>query len=386
LNDFGKTRKVRTFPGLRAGFSGRHCDAVSLEPPVRKDCPASRIIKMKNQVISWRVQDAAPPDRKVLYLCGGMQSSGTTLVSWCFLQRADMDGVLDGANDLLPSLDPALGRPLAWYKTPLACFRLCELVDHYSDQGWEVHPLLVVRDLRKIWASLLTKSYGVNGITAEDPPLGMRVRRFIHDWEQFRSNDWPILRYESLVESPRKTLLEACTRLGLPWDEGMIAWPKRPAEIAEIGWGGNDTFWKTRAANLVETLAAHAQRSRTEKIPAMDLSWLESEFREFNAANGYPLHLEMPATDWAASPPPSFTVTRRYRWETARKPLRRLLLWLGIPNARLIESRTVKKRKGGLRQSQGENAPLPQRALHVDGPLVGHHDVLDDGQAQARAS
>ena len=37
--------------------------------------------------------------RKTLYLCGGLQSSGTTLVSWCFLQRADMNGALDADND-----------------------------------------------------------------------------------------------------------------------------------------------------------------------------------------------------------------------------------------------------------------------------------------------
>ena len=40
----------------------------------------------------------------VLYLCGGLQSSGSTLVSWCFLQRPDMDGVLDADSDLLPVL------------------------------------------------------------------------------------------------------------------------------------------------------------------------------------------------------------------------------------------------------------------------------------------
>ena len=42
---------------------------------------------------------------KTLILCGGLQSGGTTLVSYCFLQRADTDGVLDADNDLLPALD-----------------------------------------------------------------------------------------------------------------------------------------------------------------------------------------------------------------------------------------------------------------------------------------
>mgnify|MGYP002684367817 CR=1 FL=1 len=112
---------------------------------------------------------------RMLILCGGLQSGGTTLVSYCFLQRADTDGVLDGDNDLLPALDEQLARPIAWYKTTVCCFRLSEIAQHYRDAGWNVRTLLVLRDLRAVWASLRTKPYGRNGITAEDPPLRLRV-------------------------------------------------------------------------------------------------------------------------------------------------------------------------------------------------------------------
>ena len=119
-----------------------------------------------------------------LYLCGGLQGSGSTLVSWCFLQRSDMDGVLDADNDLLPFLDPRLGNPYAWYKTNVGSFRLSELVRHYGDLGWDVYPLLVVRDLRDLWASLVGQSFTANGITAEDPPLRLRLRRFASSVER----------------------------------------------------------------------------------------------------------------------------------------------------------------------------------------------------------
>ena len=78
--------------------------------------------------------------RRMLYLCAGLQCSGSTLVSWCFLQRHDMDGVLDGEYDLLPRIAPNLGRPLAWCKTTISSFRLSELVSHYEDEGWAVSP------------------------------------------------------------------------------------------------------------------------------------------------------------------------------------------------------------------------------------------------------
>ena len=171
-----------------------------------------------------------------LFLCAGLQCSGSTLVSWCFLQRHDMDGVLDGEYDLLPRIAPELGRPLAWCKTTISSFRLSELTSYYEDEGWTVSPLLIVRDVRDTWASLLVKPYGVNGFTAEDPPLRLRFRRFKEDWELFRAKGWPILRYESLLEDHEKTLRDACRHLALSWDDSMLHWTKRRADCRRQSW------------------------------------------------------------------------------------------------------------------------------------------------------
>jgi len=35
-----------------------------------------------------------------MILCAGLQSGGTTLVSWTFLQRRDTNGVLDMQNSI----------------------------------------------------------------------------------------------------------------------------------------------------------------------------------------------------------------------------------------------------------------------------------------------
>jgi hypothetical protein len=281
---------------------------------------------------------------KTLFLCGGTQSSGSTLVSWCFLQRADMNGVLDADNDLLPSIDPRIGTPLAWYKTTISAFRLSELVAHYEDLGWEVRPLLVVRDLRYVWSSLLAKPYAANGITAEDPPLRLRLRRFVEDWEHFLRRGWAILRYESLLAEPEPCLRQACGQLGLDWDDAIIRWPKPPEQIADCQWG-NETFWRTRGQTLTDTLASYAKRSKTPALPAADLRWLETEFREFNLGNEYPEQLPCVQTREQPDGPlvPRFEATRRYRWETKRKPLRWLLSCLGVPNRKLTERRSVKR-------------------------------------------
>ena len=279
-----------------------------------------------------------------LFLCAGLQSSGSTLVSWCFLQRHDMDGVLDGEYDLLPRIAPSLARPLAWCKTTISSFRLSELTSHYEDQGWTVSPLLIVRDVRDAWASLLGKPYGVNGFTAEDPPLRLRFRRFKEDWELFRAKGWPILRYESLVATHEMILRETCRQLALPWDDSMLYWTKRADQIADAS-RGSGSFRQTQGQNLAETLARYSAKKKPEiLIGGGDLAWLEAEFQAFNAENGYPLHAtaKAEANDQDSTPICKFRVLRRYRWELQRKPIRWLLSRLGVPDSSL-DGRFVKK-------------------------------------------
>jgi hypothetical protein len=287
----------------------------------------------------------ALPVEKALILCGGLQSSGTTLVSYCFLQRGDTDGVLDADNDLLPALDPQLARPFAWYKTTISSFRLSEIAQHYRDAGWDVRTLLVLRDLRSVWASLRKKSYGRNGITAEDPPLRLRLRRFIEDWRNAPATGTVLLRYEDFIAEPESSFQQLCGQLGLPWDPAMLTWPKAAERIADSK-NGNGSFWNCRDTNLLETLAQYRDKPVQQALPAAELDWLESEFRDFNKVCGYPLHWNAAGTDGlegAVIHEPRFEVTRRYKWETAQKPFRWLLARLGRPNTTLIDRRSWKR-------------------------------------------
>lgn len=282
---------------------------------------------------------------KSLVVCAGLQSGGTTLVSYCFLQRGDTDGVLDADNDLLPALDPRLARPIAWYKTTISSFRLAEIARHFRDAGWDARPLLVLRDLRAVWASLVRKEYGRNGITAEDPPLRLRVRRFVDDWRNAAATGGAMFRYEDFVAAPAETLQQVCRQLDLPWDDAMLRWPKPPEQIAHAQ-NGNESFWTTRGEGLLETLSRY-RRSRQPRLSPAELDWLETEFHDYNAANAYHLHWdgdgESTAVSSADYPPPSFEVTRRYIWETSRKPFRWLLSQLGLRNTKLIEQRSWKR-------------------------------------------
>lgn len=308
-----------------------------------RPCRSGRCLKKVDSCWHDGASIGMEPIDRTLILCGGLQSGGTTLVSYCFLQRGDTDGVLDADNDLLPAIDPRLARPVAWYKTTISSFRLSEIAEHYRDAGWEVRPLLVLRDLRAVWASLVKKEYGRNGITAEDPPLRLRVRRFVNDWRHLSDAGAAMFRYEDFVAAPEATLQLACEQLHLSWDDSMLLWPKPPQQISHLH-NGNESFWTTRGAGLLESLA-HYQSPKLPRIAPADLAWLESEFATYNHANGYPLSMPNVAVANIVNgvPAPNFEVTRRYLWETSRKPLRWLLTRFGRPNTKLIDQRSWKR-------------------------------------------
>jgi hypothetical protein len=258
------------------------------------------------------------PNEKTLYLCSGLQGSGSSLISWCFLQRADMNGIFDTAHDMVPNIPEGLNARHAWCKITICSFRATELIDYFGGLGWAIRPLMVVRDVREIWASLTGKNYGRNGTTAEDPPLRIRMQRFHADWQRSVKEQWPTIRYESLVQEPIGTLKKVCQTLELPWDQGMADWPKSADQIADARYG-NVNFLASRSGGLLGTIKPEFVGQIKGPIASRDLEWLETRFADFNRACDYPEHREVLA-DEEAFAQPSFEVTRRFVWKQQEKP------------------------------------------------------------------
>jgi hypothetical protein len=247
-----------------------------------------------------------------MILCAGLQSSGTTLISWCFLQRQDTNGMLDMPHDTLQTSFDKVVEPVVWIKMTVSAFRWIDVRDLLADLGWNPEPILIVRDVRSTYASLMTKDYGRNGTTAEDPPLRMRFRRFLQDWEMFRAQGWPILKYEDFIKEERAALQEACSALALSWDEAMIVWPKRPLEIAYID-EPNQTFHQSLAAGaLPAAKIVDKAKICLGHVPQSELTWLEATFKAYNEYHGYPVRVHSETKLSPASPPPTFEKTRRY--------------------------------------------------------------------------
>jgi hypothetical protein len=258
-----------------------------------------------------------------LYLGAGTQCSGSSLISWCFLQRHGMNGVLDARFDMLPILPLMAAGIKPWCKFTVACFRFSEVYAYFQDDGWEIAPLLVVRDVRNVFNSLSKKRIGANGITAEEPPLRLRLLRLRDDWRMFREKNWPIMRYESFVAAPEVELKSACSAMGLDWDEAMINWPKPREQMADGRWGSR-VLHESRNQTLRDSLRTDRAAIGTQNILPGDFDWLEREFAEFNRDLNYPAHVEYAAPANAGERlVPCYENTRRH-WKKARKgPIRK---------------------------------------------------------------
>ena len=225
-----------------------------VEAAIRDHLPFShfRLVEQLDNVMVFKKQSVP----RTLYLCGGMQSSGSTLVSWCFLQRSDLDGVLDMENALIHQDFSMVKTESVWIKMTIGSFRLAELVHLYKAQGWLVKPLLMQRDLTVIYQSLRNKPYGFDGATGDEPPIFTRIQRYLADLDAAHTNGWPILNYNVLINNPREELNRVCCLLHLAWDEAMIDWPKTEASIAYMA-NGNPSFLNTKhgSANMLTTIA-----------------------------------------------------------------------------------------------------------------------------------
>ena len=252
-------------------------------------------------------------NQRVLYLWRDCRAAGPLCSRGAFYNERTWTGSWTRGSTCCPSCPRCADSARTWCKFTIACFRFTEVQRHFEDEGWTVRPLLVVRDVRAVFDSLIRKPWGRNGTTADDPPLRLRMRRFREDWESFRQNNWPVLCYEDLVSDGVGVLRKACDQLELPWDEGMVSWPKPADRIADPKFG-NPTFADSRSQGLLKSLKPSLASVATKHIPPDDLQWLESEFAEMNKALGYALRIP-PAGDPSQAERravPRFENSRRY--------------------------------------------------------------------------
>ena len=223
-----------------------------------------------------------------MILSAGLQGSGSTLISWCFLQHANISGELDMPTDTIRLEFDSFNTPWIWNKMTISSFRWLDLAKLYEDLGWRVYPLLIARDVRTTFASLTGKKhYGINSNTSEDPPLRIRFRRFLQDWKLFQAQNWPVMKYEEFINEPVESLKRVCFELGIEWDDGMVYWTKDEEDIFNRD-NYNQTFMKSVKGK--KSLFDSVKSNKVDDCNGLaleDLRWLDHEFTEYNRTHGY---------------------------------------------------------------------------------------------------
>jgi len=278
-----------------------------------------RLLERVGTAVVFRKQEKP----RKLYLCGGMQSSGSTLVSCCFLQRQDLDGVYDMENSMIHQDFSRVSTDSVWVKMTIGSFRLAELAALYQAQGWEVYPFLIQRDLQTVIRSLIGKEYGFDGATGDDPPLYIRVQRYLADLTKAQSEKWPILAYEELMQNPTLVLKRTCKALDLPWSDSMTTWPKPESKIAYMSVGSLSLrATRKESRDLPETIACYqkqvikkSQENETDSAPLIQA--LLSRFKHTRSATTIEHNLLL-------LPPVAFRGTRRDFMEQKLAKLNRI--------------------------------------------------------------
>ena len=206
----------------------------------------------------------------------GPQSSEPHIL-WCFRERGDMNGVLDGDNDLLPQINPALGRPHAWYKTTIA-----ESADRVGGQllqrRLDRHLLLVVRGRLPPYLGLSVsgKPYGCARDYGPRPAPAVRLRRFHFAWcFRPRAGDFFPLREPSGATESYAAQHLTLADLSLGRRHALVAEAAR-ANLP-MPSGENGAPRTMRGETLAQTLLL-MPAGRSSGACQADLEWLDGEF------------------------------------------------------------------------------------------------------------
>ncbi len=220
-------------------------------------------------------------NKRDLILAVGQQSSGSTLISHAFLNHPELNGILDMASDKIELNFSRVKTDKVWVKMTTIAFTWSEVAAVYQLLGFNVHPLMIVRNPYDVWASLQHKWYGLNSTTAEDPPLVIRFMRFLKEWQLFRKNGWPIIQFENYIEDREHALKFACDQLPISWDESLISPPTSTENVAYVS--ESNASFSSNLANGVDNQLAR----KVGTLSADVHDWLLRYFKEFNEQYGY---------------------------------------------------------------------------------------------------
>ena len=112
-------------------------------------------------------------------------------------------------------------------KTPMHVLHLHRLGRLFPEARF-VH---IVRDGRDVASSYATTAWGPQSVEESAVRWRRSVRRGLHDGRRLGPGRYREVRYEALVAEPESELRTLCRFLELDWDDAMLRYPEKAAEV-----------------------------------------------------------------------------------------------------------------------------------------------------------
>lgn len=170
-----------------------------------------------------------------------------------------------GRAEIIAAHETDLNRLIAWLTGPLPASTSVFYQKHMShhllpgdDLAWtaSLHNCFLIRDPREMIVSYAKVR---EAPTPEDLGLPQQVALFERERQRLGRVP-PVIDARDVLQNPRSTLSRLCSRLGLPWDERMLAWPP--------GRRATDGVWAPHWYAAVErSTGFEPWRERHEPVP-----------------------------------------------------------------------------------------------------------------------
>lgn len=199
-------------------------------------------------------------DAKKIFLLEGLQSGGSSLVSTCFLQHPDANGILDlhhfnnlqgifkaHRKEILKDFFMFKGK---YFVVKFTCghYNIHEMIESCDFLREKIIPVAITRDPRSVISSWLRRFGSLknvySGYTGRDGRFWdtevkpwSRIIRFCEDISWYSKQGYPVVIYEKLCVDPEKTLMAVCDQIGMPYRRDMVTWTKSAHEIFNYSAG-----------------------------------------------------------------------------------------------------------------------------------------------------
>lgn len=223
---------------------------------------------------------------KNLRLLIGLQSGGSSLLSYCICRHSKVQGVFDGFHDRLISVNFLEANSINFIKFTCASYSPSEVISYYESAGYAVSAVILTRSLDEVYQSLKTKPYGYSSVYSDFPPLFIRFLRFTSfatGLFNVENQKIKFVDYDEFLKKPRHCLEEILRFYGFSFCPRVIEFYDKDAD--NFLTNGNESFKKSIGLNIESTILNYNVRGVRDGL--MPSNYRCKLFDDYQKSFGY---------------------------------------------------------------------------------------------------